>query len=79
MMTLNLIKYFEFIGYNQCFNLMFNRIGFIVIFNHDNNQGLFLMNLDVDFELDFCIVLGFILFWNIFRFQMLNPRIISMF
>lgn len=41
---------------------MFNRIRFIVIFNHDNNQGLFLMNLDVDFELDFCIVLRFILF-----------------
>ena len=58
---------------------MFNQIRFIVIFNHDNNQGLFLMNLDVDFELDFCIVLRFILFWNIFMFQMLNLRIISMF
>lgn len=58
---------------------MFNQIRFIVIFNHDNNQGLFLMNLDVDFVLDFCIVLRFILFWNIFMFQMLNLRIISMF
>jgi hypothetical protein len=58
---------------------MSNQIRFIVIFNHDNNQELFLMNLDVDFVLNFCIVLRFILFWNIFMFQRLNLRIISMF